>query len=73
MFKSFFDFFFLIAPENISVPDEELSKWDKALSADKRTKQYAIERICHYRDRYAPIVEQANQRIGFLEDSKPVV
>ncbi|MGO8805240.1 MAG: hypothetical protein ACLQO7_01360 [Candidatus Bathyarchaeia archaeon] len=71
MLESFADFFFLISPENLAKPKEEMSLWDLALAKDEDTKRYAVERICRYRDRYSPKVEKANQRIGFFEDCKP--
>ncbi len=70
--ESFADFFFLISPENLAKPEEEMSLWDRALAKDEDTKRYAVERICRYRDRYAPKVEKANQRIGFLKTASLV-
>jgi DNA-binding HxlR family transcriptional regulator len=71
--ESFYDFFFLIAPEDLSVSEGRMNLWNKALAKDEETKRFVVERICHYKDRFAPKVEKANQRIRFFGDIQHVV
>lgn len=65
------DFIFLIEPENRDqLSEEDMKAWNIALGIDKKTAQYAIERLCIFRGRYVPKVDYANQRIRFFEDSR---
>ena len=70
----FADFIFLIEPENRDqLSEEDMKAWNMALAFDKKTAQYAIERLNVYIGRYAPKVDYANQRVQFFEDSRQPV
>jgi hypothetical protein len=67
---TFYDYFFLINPENEHSITEK--QWDRALATDSEIRKYVVERLQIRREEYLPKVNYVNRRIKFFEDSQLV-